>query len=63
MSVSGATVLIGLATLVTAVVLVAFSVDTRRNAPETFLAMILIGVVAVVFDAGEGQDVGASGPA
>jgi lipopolysaccharide export LptBFGC system permease protein LptF len=41
---------IGLATLVTAVVLVAFSVDTVRNAPETFTAMILIGLLAVVFD-------------
>ena len=44
-------VLIGLAALVTAVVLVAFYVDTVRNAPETFTAMILIGLLAVVFDA------------
>jgi amino acid transporter len=44
-------VMIGLATLVTAVVLVAFSVDTLRNAPQTFVAMIAIGVVAVVLDA------------
>ena len=44
-------VMIGLATLVTAVVLVAFSVDTLRNAPETFAAMLAIGVLAVVFDA------------
>jgi hypothetical protein len=36
---------------VTAVVLVAFSIDTLRNAPETFTAMILIGLLAVVFDA------------
>jgi amino acid transporter len=68
-------VMIGLATLVTAVVLVAFSIDTLRNAPETFTAMILIGVVAIVLDAawrarrpagpdgGGLQDVGASGPA
>jgi amino acid transporter len=44
-------VLILLAATVTAVVLVAFSIDTLRNAPQTFVAMILIGVVAVVFDA------------
>ncbi len=43
--------LIGLATLVTAIVLVAFSVDTARNAPETFTAMLAIGVLAIVFDA------------
>ena len=43
--------MIGLATLVTAVVLVAFAVDTLRNAPETFTAMIVIGLFAVVFDA------------
>ena len=63
------------AAAVTAIVLAAFSVDTLRNAPETFVAMILIGVVAIVFDAvwrarrpagpdvGGLQDVGASGPA
>ncbi len=44
-------VLILLASAVTAVVLVAFSIDTLRNAPETFTAMIAIGVLAVVFDA------------
>jgi amino acid transporter len=44
-------VLIGLATAVTAIVLLAFSIDTLRNAPQTFVAMILIGVVAIVFDA------------
>ena len=44
-------VMIGLATLVTAVVLLAFSVDTLRNAPETFTAMLAIGLLAVVFDA------------
>lgn len=44
-------VLIVLATAVTAIVLLAFSIDTLRNAPQTFVAMILIGVVAIVFDA------------
>ena len=44
-------VMIGLAALVTAVVLVAFAVDTLRNAPETFTAMLAIGLLAVVFDA------------
>ena len=44
-------VMILLAAAVTAVVLVAFSVDTLRNAPQTFVAMILIGLVAIVFDA------------
>ena len=34
----------------TAVVLVFFAVDTLRNAPQTFLAIIAIGVVAVVLD-------------
>ena len=44
-------VLIVLATAVTAIVLLAFSIDTLRSAPQTFVAMILIGVVAIVFDA------------
>jgi amino acid transporter len=44
-------VMIGLAALVTAVVLAAFAVDTLRNAPETFTAMLAIGLLAVVFDA------------
>lgn len=69
------TVMILLAWAVTAIVLLAFSVDTLRNAPQTFTAMILIGVVAIVLDAvwrarrpagpdgGGLQDVGASGPA
>lgn len=49
---TGSSVLmIGLATLVTAVVLVAFSVDALRNAPQTFTAMLAIGVLAVVLDA------------
>ena len=43
--------MIGLAALVTAVVLVAFSVDTVRNAPQTFVAMLAIGVLAVILDA------------
>ena len=67
-------VLILPAAAVTAIVLAAFSVDTLRNAPETFVAMILIGVVAIVFDAvwrarrpagpasGGVEDIGASGP-
>jgi amino acid transporter len=50
-STGSSVLMIGLATLVTAVVLVAFSIDTLRNAPETFTAMILIGLLAVVFDA------------
>lgn len=44
-------VMIGLATLVTAVVLIAFSVDALHNAPETFTAMLAIGVLAIIFDA------------
>jgi hypothetical protein len=48
---TGSSVLmIALAALVTAVVLFAFSVDTLRNAPQTFVAMIAIGVFAVVLD-------------
>jgi amino acid transporter len=50
-STGSSVLLIGLATLVTAVVLAAFSVDTLRNAPETFTAMIAISVLAVVLDA------------
>ena len=42
--------MIALAALVTAVVLFAFSVDTLRNAPQTFIAMIAIGLLAVVLD-------------
>jgi amino acid transporter len=38
------------AILVTAVVLVAFAVDTLRNAPETFSAIIGIALLAVVLD-------------
>lgn len=36
---------------VTAVVLVAFAIDTLRNAPETFAAILGIAVLAVVLDA------------
>jgi amino acid transporter len=45
------TAMILLAAVVTATVLVAFSVDTVRNAPQTFVAMIAIGVLAVILDA------------
>ena len=38
------------ATAATAVVLVFFAVDTLRNAPETFLAIIAIALLAVVLD-------------
>jgi hypothetical protein len=34
----------------TAVVLAFFAVDTLRNAPETFGAIVVIGVLAVVLD-------------
>jgi hypothetical protein len=68
------TFMIFLAGAATALVLVAFSVDTLRNAPQTFTAMILLGVLAVVLDAvwrarGGGteaerpQDAGSVGPA
>ena len=36
---------------VAAIVLVFFAIDTLRNDPATFVAIILIGVLAVVFDA------------
>ncbi len=41
-----------LALAVTAVVLGFFAVDTLRNAPETFAAIAVIGVLAVLLDAG-----------
>jgi amino acid transporter len=50
-STGSSALMIGLATLVTAVVLAAFSVDTLRNAPQTFVAMLAIGALAVVLDA------------
>jgi len=39
-----------LAIAVTATVLVFFAVDTARNAPETFVAIVAIGVLAVILD-------------
>ncbi len=44
-------VIVVLAIAVTVVVLGFFAVDTLRNAPETFYAIIAIGVLAVVLDA------------
>jgi amino acid transporter len=38
------------AMLATATVLVLFAVDTARNAPQTFTAMIVLGVLAVALD-------------
>jgi small basic protein len=35
---------------VNAVVLVAFGIDTRRTAPETFAAILAIAILAVVLD-------------
>jgi hypothetical protein len=46
---SGPIVLVGMAA--TAVVLAFFAVDTLRNAPETFAAIVAIAVLAVVLDA------------
>jgi amino acid transporter len=39
-----------IAMLGTAAVLVLFAIDTARNAPETFTAMIVLGALAVVLD-------------
>jgi len=44
----GAVVLLGAA--VTVVVLAFFAVDTLRNAPETFTAIVAIGLLAIVLD-------------
>jgi amino acid transporter len=44
----GAVVLLGAA--VTIVVLAFFAVDTLRNAPETFTAIVAIGLLAIVLD-------------
>lgn len=44
----GAVVLVGMAA--TAIVLVFFAVDTVRNAPETFVAIVAIAALAVVLD-------------
>ena len=40
-----------IAIAVTAVVLAFFAVDTARNAPETFGAIVAIAILAVVLDA------------
>jgi len=45
----GPIILLGIA--VTAVVLGFFAVDTLRNAPETFAAIVAIAALAVVLDA------------
>jgi amino acid transporter len=44
----GAIVLVGIAA--TAIVLVFFAVDTLRNSPETFAAIVAIGVLSVILD-------------
>jgi hypothetical protein len=44
----GAIVLVGIAA--TAIVLVFFAIDTLRNAPETFAAIVVIALLAVVLD-------------
>ena len=43
-------VIVCLAIAVTAIVLVFFAIDTLRNAPETFIAIIAIAALAVVLD-------------
>ena len=42
--------IVAIAMAATAVVLVFFAVDTLRNAPETFVAIVAIAVLAVVLD-------------
>jgi amino acid transporter len=44
-------VIVGLAIVVIAIVLAFFAVDTLQTAPETFIAIILLGVLAIVLDA------------
>jgi L-asparagine transporter-like permease len=44
----GAVILLGIAA--TAVVLVFFAVDTIRNSPETFVAIVAIALLAIVLD-------------
>ncbi|HSP70883.1 MAG TPA: hypothetical protein VLN26_00855, partial [Gaiellaceae bacterium] len=44
------TAIVALAIGVTAFVLVSFAVDTWRNAPETFIAIVAIAVLAVILD-------------
>ena len=36
--------------LATSIVLVLFAIDTARNAPQTFAAMLVLVVLAVVLD-------------
>ena len=49
---TGANPVIAIAAIaVSAIVLVFFAVDTLRNDPATFVAILLIGVLAVVLDA------------
>jgi amino acid transporter len=48
---SSNTLVVLLAIGVVVVVLAVFAADTLRNDPETFAAMLAIGVVAIVFDA------------
>ena len=43
--------LIALTMLVTSIVLTYFVIDTARNAPETFTAMLVMVALAVVLDA------------
>jgi amino acid transporter len=43
--------IIALAIVVIAIVLGFFAVDTFQNAPETFVAIILLGILAIVLDA------------
>ena len=38
------------AIVATLVVLILFSIDTAQNEPETFVAMLVIGALTVVFD-------------
>jgi hypothetical protein len=42
--------IVAVAMLATGVVLVLFAVDTARNAPQTFTAMIVLGFLAVGLD-------------
>ena len=43
--------IVGLAIAVIAIVLGFFAVDTVQNAPETFTAIVLLGLLAIVLDA------------
>jgi hypothetical protein len=48
---TGANTLISLAAIAAcAIVLLLFAIDTARNEPETFAAIVVIAVFAVVFD-------------